>query len=152
AGRLRRAPWSAGTGRHGSRRGCCRRASRRRRRGVAGGSSGWRRDSAARLRRAPPRGRYWRRNGWRASKLVPRSAGIGTTAAVAQPEADQMALLGGVGPIGKGGAAVSQAAVVDELHLARPQIELERQRRILENLEHRRQRPRAGLVDRLALQ
>ena len=78
-------------------------------------------------------------------------AGVGATAAVAQPQADEMALLRGVGVIDKGGAAVPQRAVVDKLHLPRFEVEIDRQCLVLENVEHRRQCRLPRLVDRLAL-
>src|SRR5271169_2924492 len=56
------------------------------------------------------------------------------------------------GVIDEGGAAVPQRPVIDKLHLPWFEVEIDRQRVVLENLEHRRDGSRPGRVDRLALQ
>src|SRR5947199_10722667 len=54
------------------------------------------------------------------------------------------------GKILEGGAAVAEHAVVDELHLPGFEVEIGRQRLVVEHIEHRGDRRSAVLIDRLA--
>ena len=77
--------------------------------------------------------------------------GYGPPAVVAQPQADEVAAAG-LGVIVELGAAVAERPVVDELDLARLEVEIDRKAVIVENLERRGDRGGAFVVDRLALQ
>src|SRR5271167_16394 len=58
----------------------------------------------------------------------------------------------GVWVIDEGGAAVAQRPVVDELHLTRLEVEIDREAVFLEDVEHCRNRGLAVAVDRRAPQ
>src|SRR5215475_4322486 len=62
-----------------------------------------------------------------------------------------MALAGGLRVIDKGGAAVADSPIVDELDLARLEIEIDREAVIVKDLEDRGDRCFPFAVDRLAL-
>src|SRR5262249_37927435 len=71
---------------------------------------------------------------------------------VAQPQADEVALAVRFGVVDKSRAAVAERPVVDKLDLSGLEIEIDRQVRLLEDVEHCRHRRRAFIVDRLAAQ
>jgi hypothetical protein len=72
----------------------------------------------------PSSTRTWVR-GDRPKLIGPGLAGIGSPSAVAQPQAHEMASRCGFGVIDKGGAAMAQRAIVDELQLPRFEVEIE---------------------------
>ena len=90
----------------------------------------------------------------RPSPVAHRAASprIGAAAAIAQPQAHQMAAALGLGEILELGAGVPQHAIIDELHLSRFEVEFGRQVLILEQVEQRGERGGALVVDRLAPQ
>src|SRR3954452_14705234 len=82
--------------------------------------------------------------------FVTRLARICPAAAVAQPQADEVPAALRLREILEGGAAVAECAVVDELHLPGFEVEIRRQRLVLEHIEHRRDRRGALVIHRLA--
>ncbi len=71
---------------------------------------------------------------------------------VAQPQADEVAAVLGLGVVGEFGAGVTEDAVVDELQLARFEVEIGGERVVVEEVEERRHRVRTLFVELLALQ
>src|SRR6266705_292680 len=86
------------------------------------------------------------------TRLQPGSARISAAAVIAHPQADEVALAVGLGAIDVRRAAMPQSPVVDELHLPRLEVEIDRAPVIFKDFEHRRDRGLTVRVDRLALQ
>src|ERR1700752_4132910 len=76
-------------------------------------------------------------------------ARVGTAAMVAQPQAHEMAPAVGVRVVDKGGAAVAERPVVDELDLPRLEVEIDREAVFLEEVDHCRNRGLTVAVHRL---